>query len=174
MQIFKGFSWCVPSSFQNAVETCCFCVGDILYSDLAAYQCRWKEAVLRLRWSLQVKKATAATVAHGETSFDANWSRGRVLVERTDYLAGRCVSRLIETTQGKVYHTLVTGDPTVLESEDSLTVQRIDKGLVDLDAVAVPEELEIARIEALALPAMPVPERVSAGTTAGLVQGLLF
>jgi hypothetical protein len=62
----------------------------------------------------------------------------------------------------------------VLESEDSLTVQRIDKGLVDLDAVVVPEELEIARIEAKALPAMPVAERVSAGTTAGLVQGLLF
>ena len=84
------------------------------------------------------------------------------------------MSRLIETTQGKVYHTLVTGDPGVLESEDSLSVQRIDKGLVDLDAVAVSEELEIPRIEAKAMPAMPVPERVSAGTTARLIQGLLF
>jgi hypothetical protein len=93
-----------------------------------------------------------------------------VLVERTDYLPGRCVSRLIETTQGKVYHTLVTGDPAVLETEGSLTFQRIDKGLVDLDADNVPGDFEISRIETETLPAVRAPT----GTTAALVQGLLF
>jgi hypothetical protein len=174
MQVFKEFSWCVPSAFLNAVESCCFNAGDILYSDPAAYECAWKEAVQRLRWSLQVKKASAATMADRETIFDANWAKGLVLVERTDYLAGRCLSRLIETTQGKIYHTLVTGDPAVLELEGSLTVQRIDEGLVDLGATESHEELKIMRIEVGAAQPVTGPEPMAAGKPEGLVQGLLF
>jgi len=171
MQVFKGFSWCVPSSFQNELDSCSFSVGDILYSDPDPYHSVWKAAVQRLRWSLQVKQVTATTVADGETIFDANWARGLVLVERTDYSGGRCHSRLIKTTQGKIYHTLVTGDPAVLELEGFLAVQRCDHELAVLDAVDLPETLKISRpISAI----KPVPQPVATVKLKGLVQGVLF
>jgi hypothetical protein len=123
MQVFKGFAWCVPGSFQSALESCSFSVGDVLYSDPDACQQVWKAALLKLRWSIQVKRVTAATPANGETIFDGNWARGMVLVELTDYLGKSGLSRLIETTQGRVYQTLVTGDPAMLESDGLLAIQ---------------------------------------------------
>ena len=171
MQVFKSFSWCVPSSFQNELDSCSFSAGDILYSDPDPYHSVWKAAVQRLRWSLQVKKVTARTVADGETIFDANWARGLVLVERTDYSGGRCHSRLIKTIQGKIYHTLVTGDPAVLELEGFLAVQRCDHELAVLDAVDLPETLKISRpISAI----QPAPRPVATVKSKGLVQGVLF
>jgi hypothetical protein len=139
MQIFKGFTWCVPEAFASALDSCAFNVGDVLYSDSIAYQENWKEALKGLKWSVQVKKETSAVAREGESSFHANWRRGKLTVELTDYRTGKGFSRLIETTQGKVYQTLRIGDPAALESPGCLRPQKSQQGLVELSVCWIAE-----------------------------------
>jgi hypothetical protein len=174
MEVLTAFSWCVPGAFLNALDCCCFNAGDVLYSDAAAYHGTWKEAVKKLRWSIQIKKATAAAARDGEAIFDANWKRGRVTVQCTDYRSGAGLSRLIETTQGRVYHTLAKGDPTLLEGEDFLPVQRCEHRLVELVNVAPEEGSPAPLIVRTAIePAVQWPQ-IPPGKSGIHVQGMLF
>jgi hypothetical protein len=175
MQVFIGFSWCVPSAFQDAIDTCFFKVGDVLYSNPAAYQATWKDALKKVRWSMQVKETFTATVGDGEPSFEANWKRAKVTGDLTEYGSGKGVSRLVATTQGRLYQTLVKGDPSTLESEDSFPPQKCRGGLREMPTY-VPLEQETGA-PSLTDPAFQRRARASvpeAAENAELVQGTLF
>jgi hypothetical protein len=175
MQVFIGFSWCVPSAFQDAIDSCFFELGDILYSDSAAYQATWKDALKKVRWSMQVKEAFSAIAGDGESSFEANWKRAKVTLELTEYGSCKGVSRLVATTQGRLYQTLVKGDPSTLESEESFPAQKCLGGLKELPTYVPLEQETLAPS-----PTGPAFQRpVSASVTeavenARLVQGTLF
>ena len=133
-----------PGAFQDAIDTCFFNPGDILYSDPAAYEATWKDALKKVRWSMQVKEASPATVGDGEPSFEANWERAKVTVELTEYGSVKGVSRLVATTQGRLYQTLVKGDPSTLESEESFPPQKCLGGLKELPTYVPLEQEAVA------------------------------
>jgi hypothetical protein len=133
------------------------------------------DALKSLWWSIQIKETGTTNAGDGESEFEANWKRGKVTAELTEYRVGKGVSRLIETTQGKVYETLLRGDPFTLESDELWPSQKCGGSLEELP-VYVPLEQE-------ALPASPTESPfqkpadltlTEAANSVRLVQATLF
>ena len=117
LEFFENFTWAVPRALANAVGTCRFEQGDVLYSDPAAYSA-WPEGQNGLQYQLQVMdppKTSRALSAEQEGSrFSANWL-SPIEFELTDRRSGSCSRRI--STQGRVFACLWRGDPEILSDE---------------------------------------------------------
>ncbi len=107
---YENFAWAVPKAFREALETCHFCQGDILYESPLAYSCEWSNIADNLRYSIQVK-APSRGPAKGK--FEENWNHS-VCVVLTDHHQKQTDPERIWTTQGRLYMLLKTGDISVL------------------------------------------------------------
>jgi hypothetical protein len=115
---FDGFTWAVPKTFSDAVTACRFEEGDILYDSRKAYDGEWGEAAKYIKHSLQVRSPTRGTTAASNASgsvFGKNWDAEVVFELQDD--AGDEPTRLIETTQGKLFTALWHGDLSVFEAD---------------------------------------------------------
>jgi hypothetical protein len=119
---FKGFSWPIPFAFSSALTKCQFELGDIMYSDISAYEMPWKQAIDRIQHSITVTKSTLAKseAEANEGVFALNWS-ATVELELRNHQDGS-LSKII-TKQGNLYSTLWKGDISLLdENNESLVV----------------------------------------------------
>jgi len=130
---FKGFKWPIPHAFSSALAKCEFELGDVMYSDIAAYEMPWEQAVKVVQHSITVTKSTLEKSNTSEGIF-ANWS-GTVELELRNHRDGSLSK--ITTKQGNLYSTLWKGDVSLLEKniEDiaiPLTHTAIGKDLRDV------------------------------------------
>ena len=118
LEFFENFAWAVPRALANAVGTCRFEQGDVLYSDRSGYSA-WPGGQTRLRYRLQIldppKTARALSSEQEGSRFSANWASS-VEYELTDRDSGESTRRI--STQGRVFSCVWRGDPEIL-SEDS-------------------------------------------------------
>ena len=117
MEFFANFNWAVPRALANAVGTCRFEQGDVLYSDRCGYE-SWPGSQAQLRYRLQVldppKTARALSPEQEGSRFAANWGSS-IEFELTDRRSGETIRQV--STQGRVFSCLWRGTPEVL-SED--------------------------------------------------------
>lgn len=117
-EYFDGFAWAVPKAFQEALETCYFCVGDILYDNRLAYEDCWADAVRHMKYSIQVKAPGRSQPS--ASCFKNNWGRS-IWIMLTDHISGE--SERIWTTQGRLYTLLRSGDLAIVkDNSDSPSV----------------------------------------------------
>lgn len=118
MEFFSGFSWAVPKAFADAVALCRFEQGDTLYDNQKAYEGSWADATKHIHHWLQVRNSSHAKTVAGETSggvFEKNWgSEVRVDLYKDSQKVG---DGQIQTTQGRLYTALWTGNVKVLQME---------------------------------------------------------
>lgn len=111
MNFFPEFKWAVPSAFSSAIASCRFEQGDILYDTQLAYKGSWGEAEPHINYSLQVKfppRSSSTDMSNNDASvFSANWS-AKVVFELHNHKTK--TTKLIETTQGRLYSLLWKGD----------------------------------------------------------------
>lgn len=125
-EFFPGFAWAVPTAFAKALS--CFRLeqGDVLYDTRAAYDMPWNEALPLISYSIQVKYPPRNTTTRAQASdeqpdmeerqtdsaAERNW-KCSVSFTLTDHRQGE--SRLVSSTQGRLYAMLRTGDLTWVE-----------------------------------------------------------
>jgi len=113
MNFFTEFKWAVLHAFGNALASCRFEQGDVLYDTKLAYMDTWSEAEKHVIYSFQVKSpmrgSYAESASSAETTFSTNWS-SRVVFDFYDHRAK--TTKIIETTQGRLYSLLWHGDLT--------------------------------------------------------------
>ena len=111
---FEGFAWAVPAAFSDALGSCHFERGDLLYDTRRAYEGSWNEALPCIRYNLQIKEPLRDTTKADKSEasvFADNWSR-TVLLSFTDHK--RKETRDVRTNQGRLYSLLWKGDPEIL------------------------------------------------------------
>lgn len=137
MEFFSGFSWAVPTAFGDAVALCRFEQGDTLYDTRKAYEENWSEASKHIHQWLQVRYPAHAKTVAGESAggiFEKNWnSEVRVDLYRNSKILSE---GQIQTTQGRLYTALWTGNVDVLQLESEepkvpLNVQDVNRKLKD-------------------------------------------
>lgn len=107
-------------AFADPLGVCRFETGDALYDSKIAYQMPWEEASALLRYGIQVKSPSRTFRIKPEQThqsvFADNW-RQQVILEFTQYPSRK--SRMITTTQGRLYSFLRFGDQNQLEGDSS-------------------------------------------------------
>lgn len=126
-RFFDGFAWAVPKSFASALSICRFEQGDVLYNSRLAYGYGqpWASSAPHVSHSIQVQfpprhstpREDDADASDSGTppnehrprigSFERHWNHSVSFI-LTDHKSGD--SRLIATTQGRLYSMLRTGD----------------------------------------------------------------
>lgn len=123
MKFFSNFAWAVPLAFSDALATCLFEEGDVLYENQKAYKGNWSEAKKHFDHSLQVRYPARAGNKGKELIgglFKNNWLE-KVVFDVYDHRKG--TRKEVETTQGRLYSFLWKGDRSVLEmNSDNPTV----------------------------------------------------
>lgn len=113
---FDGFAWAVHKAFSEPLASCRFEQGDTLYDTSEAYEGRWDDALHRIRFSVQVQSpsrgSTSKTQKDDDSMFASNW-RQPLTLKLTEYPLRE--TRMIATTQGRLYSTLWKGDLRQLE-----------------------------------------------------------
>ena len=77
MNFFSNFAWAVPLAFSDALATCLFEEGDVLYDTPKAYRDDWSEAIKHISLSLQVRYPARATGVEKEDErsiIEKNWN----------------------------------------------------------------------------------------------------
>jgi hypothetical protein len=116
-EVFGGFAWAIPRAFGAAVHACRFEQGDVLYSDISAYD----ESSGRkrpARYHIQVldpPRTTRALGSDGEGQrFFSNWE-SPVEFEWMDYKEQLCTE--MQSSQGGLFTCLWKGDPGALRAD---------------------------------------------------------
>ncbi len=68
MNFFSNFTWAVPKAFSDAVASCRFEEGDMLYDTPKAYEVDWEDAIKCTTHFLQVKFTAHAVPVEGKKS----------------------------------------------------------------------------------------------------------
>ena len=114
-EYFTGFAWAVGKAFKDALASCHFEQGDVLYDTPKAYEGTWSDALQHLKFSIQVKFPPGGTKTQREQDVDSifenNW-RQRVEVDLWEYPSKK--KRSVVTTQGRLYMTLWEGELSFL------------------------------------------------------------
>ena len=119
----QGFTYPIPIAFCDALVSCRFEQGDVLYSDAIAYEKTWGEAVKSLSYTIQITAPTRGTTTgtadkqrEGKKSpdqqFRDNWET-EVSFELTNVKTSEKVNHTV--TQGQLYTALRTGNLQALE-----------------------------------------------------------
>jgi len=139
MEFFSGFAWAVPTAFGDAVALCRFEQGDTLYDTRKAYEESWSEATKHIQYWLQVRYPSHAATVAGESTggvFEKNWmSEIRVDLYENFKKVG---DGQLQTTQGRLYTALWTGNVAVLQTEYQepsipLNVQEVNRKLQETE-----------------------------------------
>lgn len=112
---FKGFAWPIPLAFSNALAKCQFELGDVMYSDISAYDMPWGQAIERIQHSISVTKSTLLKTEASEGVFALNWA-APVELELRNHQDGSLSK--IKTKQGNLYSTLWKGDVSLLDEDN--------------------------------------------------------
>ena len=134
---FKGFSWPIPVAFSSALAKCQFELGDVMYSDIAAYEMPWAQAVDHIQHSITVTKSTLTKADASEGVFALNWS-SPVELELRNHQNGSLDT--ITTSQGKLYTTLWKGDVSILDEQH-------ENPIVPLTHAAIKKKLQSVSID---------------------------
>jgi hypothetical protein len=115
---FSGFAWALPHAFREPLGACLFEEGDTIYNCKEGYL-QWNTALKHLSHSVTVrlpKGSLGKNVLREEDSavFERNWYT-TVEFELVDYRSGE--RQIIQTTQGRLYSFLRTGDLGVLKDD---------------------------------------------------------
>ena len=119
-EFFNGFSWAVPKAFSDAVMACRFEEGDILYDTKKAYDGEWGEAEKHIKHSLQVRspaRGPATAVNALGSMFGRNWNTEVTFA--LEESANDESTKLVQTTQGKLYTALWRGDLSVFDNDSN-------------------------------------------------------
>lgn len=115
MKFFSNFAWAVPFAFADALATCRFEEGDVLYDTPKAYEDNWLKAKKHIHHSLQVRYPARAGSRGMEIDgglFQNNWNT-KVCFDLYNHNEDN--KKEIETTQGRLYTALWKGDISLLE-----------------------------------------------------------
>lgn len=110
-EFYRGFAWAMPTVFAQAVADCLFEEGDILYDTQYAYGREWGDALPFIQHSIQVReprRGAARSASDSGSVFLQNWDSTVDLDLHT--FGGKDDPQHIQTTQGRLYTTLWTGD----------------------------------------------------------------
>jgi len=121
MEYLPGFKWAVPKAFSDAILSCCFEEGDVLYDTSLAYEGSWEEAKDKIEYHLQVKypaRRNSQNSSQGSV-FESNWE-SEVRLELYKNHSKVSVGQ-IHTTQGRLYSSLWRGDVNLLLDKDSVS-----------------------------------------------------
>jgi hypothetical protein len=117
MVFFEGFKWAVPKAYLDALSTCRFEQGDILYADRISYTESWKAVQTGQFDVIQVLhpgKSRGAAGDNDEQIFLRNWDS---TVQIDLYKGSKRVNALpISMTQGRLYTLLWTGAVAMLDA----------------------------------------------------------
>lgn len=109
---FPGFAWAAIRAFRDALASCAFGRGDILYETVTAYR-PWPTPYSYAGRSIQVTAASSTTTSSGTAStFRKQWSTS-VTCDIRQHDRDTPPER-IETTQGRIYTALRTGNLSIL------------------------------------------------------------
>lgn len=124
MEFIKGFSWSLPKGFSNAVSQCLFEEGDLLYPSTAAYSCSWSEIWNHIPYCIQVRHPKRGQVAKTSTGdvFKSNWISPVTIELFSPGVDNTMISKIIETTQGKLYSTIWHNDISLLTSSTQMRI----------------------------------------------------
>jgi hypothetical protein len=137
MEFISGFSWAVPTAFADAVALCRFEQGDTLYDTPKAYEENWSEATEHINHWLQVRYTSGPKTVAGDSTgsiFAKNWN-SEIRVDLYKKLKNVGEGQ-IQTTQGRLYTALWTGNVDILQMEYKepkapLNVQEVNRKLKD-------------------------------------------
>ncbi len=114
-EYFTGFAWAVRKAFRDALASCHFEQGDVLYDTRQAYAGTWSHALQHLNHSIQIRFPLSGAKAQKsqdvDSVFENNW-RQRVELDLWEYPSK--AKQSIVTTQGRLYMTLWKGDLSFL------------------------------------------------------------
>ena len=116
MEFFEGFTWAVPKAFRDALASCSFAEGDVLYDTRAAYADFWDEGKVAyaIRIHSPARKRQASESVDSASIFEANWS-SPVKLEFFKGAAPFSSERFLFTSQGRLFTLLRYGDLSVLD-----------------------------------------------------------
>jgi len=113
---FYGFTWAIPKAFAIPLNECRFEEGDLLYDNKLAYEQPWSMAIKQMKYSIQIQLPMRGTVSKMDKDKDSvftdNWHQS-VTFELNDYQSN--LTKIIKTTQGRLYTLLWKGDFSVLD-----------------------------------------------------------
>ncbi|MDX8376439.1 MAG: hypothetical protein R8L53_00250 [Mariprofundales bacterium] len=121
MEYLPGFKWAVPKAFSDAVASCCFEEGDVLYDTPLAYEGSWGEAKEKIQYHLQVKypaRGSSQSISQGSV-FEGNWEaevRLELYKNQSKVVVGH-----VHTTQGRLYSMLWRGDINLIIDSSSVS-----------------------------------------------------
>ena len=119
MKFFSNFAWAVPLAFTDALATCRFEEGDVLYDTPKAYRDDWSEAVKHISLSLQVRYPARATGVEKEEErsiIEKNWN-SEIHFDLYDHQEKKKTA--IQTTQGRLYTVLWKGDISLFNRDSN-------------------------------------------------------
>ena len=116
MEFFEGFAWAVPKAFRDALASCSFAEGDMLYDTRAAYADSWDEGQMTyaIRIHAPARKLQASEGTESASIFEANWN-SPVKLEFFKGAAPFSSERFLFTSQGRLFTLLRHGDLSVLD-----------------------------------------------------------
>ena len=117
MEFFEGFRWAVPKAFRDALASCSFAEGDMLYSTQAAYAEAWDEGQVEyaIRIHAPTRKPQASESVESASMFEANWN-SPVKLEFFKGAAPFSSERFLFSSQGRLFTLLRYGDLSVLDT----------------------------------------------------------
>lgn len=120
---FEGFSWAIPRAFSDALNSCLFEEGDLLYDTAGAYESNVHKTAIQVRYP---ERMTGGRNSEAGV-FESNWG---TTVKVEVYEEGVPTSeKLIQSTQGQLYTALWKGSLSYLTDE---TVPPVPKRIKDL------------------------------------------
>ena len=121
---FSGFKWAVPYAFSEALSSCFFKEGDLLFDTKKVYDDGWEKARNDVGYWLQVRYPPrfigAITEKESETVDRALFSRNWNSQVRLDLFRRMEMVGPKETTQGRLFTVLWKGDVGILELDSEL------------------------------------------------------
>ncbi len=120
---FEGFEWAVPGSFADPLSNCRFEQGDLLYDRPEAYLESWSQVRDREGFAIQVLEPSRGVAAKSgsqdHSAFADSWGQ-KVVFDWYNLKTGE--SRIITTSQGRLYRFLWRGNQSILEDETTLDI----------------------------------------------------
>lgn len=119
MEFYKGFKWAVPKAFKEAISSCSFEEGDILYNTKEAYS-SWSQAKSKINYAFQVhfpaRSKGRKIDENGSSIFKSNWNttvKLEVILDKDN----KFKEKFIYSSQGRLFNLLQTGNISILDNK---------------------------------------------------------
>lgn len=120
MEFYEEFNWAVPKAFKEAIASCSFEDGDILYDTREAYDDSWAVAKDKITYAFQIRFPARSkgrkTDENMSSIFKSNWSTTvelEVIFDKNKTFN----DKFIYSSQGRLFTLLHTGNIALLDKE---------------------------------------------------------